>query len=140
MSKTTTQTAEKKPNLPGLPSFLTVGNGSRERSTRSKVGPEQLRKLFGWWDQAQPVFKETGAGDVGIPAIRLAEEFKLQPPTNGNSFRANLQRILDQMNLDGKTMFLSLRGAEGDKFKITPETMIWFHPVSANERASLGKK
>lgn len=140
MSKTTVQTPEKRPALAGLPSYLTVGTASRTRSSRGKVGPEQLRKMFAWWDAAQPSLKQLSARDVGLPASKLAEEFGLQPPTNGNSFRANLQRIFDQMNLDGKTMYLSLRGAEGEKFKVTDQTMVWFHPVPVSERARSGRK
>ena len=134
MPKPTAQATEKRPTIPGLPAFLVVGNGGRARTARSRVGPEQLRKLFDWWNAAQPSLKELSAQDIGIPAFKLAQEFGLQPPTNGNSFRANLQRIFDQMQSDGKTMFLSLRGAEGEKFRVTPGTMVWFHPVQSSER------
>jgi len=136
MAKTSPQTTEKKPTIPGLPGYLVVGNGGRSRSSRSKVGVEQLHKLFEWWDKAQPSLKQLSAQDIGIPALKLAEEFGMQPPTNGNSFRANLQRIFDEMSIDGQTMFLSLRGAGEDKFQVLPETMVWFHPVPAAERGS----
>ena len=134
MPKANPQATEKRAQLPGLPSFLTVGNGARTHSARSKVGPEQLRKLFDWWDTAQPSLKELSAQDIGIPALKLAQEFGMTPPSNGNSFRANLQRIFDGMNIEGETMFLSLRGAEGDRFKVTDKTMVWFHPVPVSER------
>jgi hypothetical protein len=134
--QTTAQLTERKPTIPGLPAYLIVGNGSRARSSRAKVGVEQLRKLFGWWTAAQPSLKQLSAQDIGIPALKLAEEFGMLPPMNGNSFRANLQRIFDELSIDGKTMFLSLRGAGEDKFRVLPETMVWFHPVPSAERGS----
>lgn len=140
MPKAATQAMEKRPNVPGLPSYLVVGTPSRARSSRTKIGIEQLRKLFDWWGRAQPSLKELSARDVGLPVIKLAEEFGMQSPSNGNSFRASLQRVFDQLNIDGKTMYLSLRGADGEKFKVTPETMVWFHPVPLSERSQSAKK
>jgi hypothetical protein len=46
MAKVITQTTEKKAQIPGLPAYLTVGTPARVRSSRTKIGPEQLRKLF----------------------------------------------------------------------------------------------
>jgi hypothetical protein len=139
MSKTTTQATEKRPTIPGLPSYLVVGTPNRARSSRTKIGIQQLRRMFEWWNSAQPTLKQLSARDVGLPATKLAEEFGLQSPTNGNSFRANVQRILDQLNIEGKTMYLSLRGTDGEKFKVTPETMVWFHPVAVSERSPVHK-
>lgn len=133
MPKAIPQASEKRPSVPGLP-FLAVGNASRARSARAKVQVEQLKKLFDWWNTAQPSLKQLSARDVGLPVFKLAAEFGLDVPTNGNSFRANLQRIFDGMSVDGKTMCLSLRGTEGDKFRVTDETMVWFHPVPIGDR------
>lgn len=140
MTKATVQTTEKRASTQGLPSFLTVGNVSRAQSTRSKVGEAQLRKLFEWWEISKPTMKELSVRNVGIQATKLAQEFGLNAPTNGNSFRANLQRVFDQLNFEGETMFLSLRGTEGEKFRVTPETTIWFHPVSSSERLPKAKQ
>lgn len=129
------QPSEKRPTVPGLP-FLAVGNASRTRSARTRVGVEQLKRLFDWWEAAQPSLKQLSARDVGLPAFKLAQELGLDQPTNGNSFRANLQRKLDELSVEGKTMFLSIRGTDGEKFKVTDETMVWFHPVSVGERKS----
>lgn len=134
MPKVTAESAEKRLTIPGLPGFLEVGNPARVRSARTKIGPEQLRKLFEWWSVAQPAMRQVGATAIGIPVLKLAQEFGLSQPTNGNSFRANLQRHFDQISVDGKTMFLSLRGADGDKFRVTEATRIYFHPVPISER------
>ncbi len=136
MPKTSTQATEKRATIPGLPSYLTVGTPTRVRSSRAKIGPEQLRKLFDWWSAAQTELKELKAEAVGIPVLKLAQEFGLQAPSNGNSFRANIQRIFDGMSVDGKTMYLCLRGAEGDKFRVTDQTMLWFRPVPVSERTT----
>ena len=135
MAKVAPQATEKRPTVPGLP-FLEVGNASRARTGRAKVGVEQLKKMFDWWNTAQPSLKQLSARDVGLPAYKLAQELGLDTPTNGNSFRANLQRKLDTLSVDGKTMFLSIRGTDGEKFKVSDETMVWFHPVSVSERKS----
>lgn len=113
---------------------MAVGNASRTRSARAKVGVEQPKRLFEWWYAAQPSLKQLSARDFGLPALKLAEQLGLDAPTNGNSFRANLQRKFDELNVDGKTMFLLVRGADGGKFKVTDETMVWFHPVAVSER------
>lgn len=133
MARVAPQATEKRPTVPGLP-FLAVGNASRTRPGRAKVGVEQLKRMFEWWDAAQPSLKQLSARDVGLPAFKLAQELGLDAPTNGNSFRANLQRKLDELSVDGKTMFLSIRGTDGEKFKVTDETMVWFHPVAISER------
>lgn len=133
MARVAPQATEKRPTVPGLP-FLAVGNASRTRSARAKVGVEQPKKLFEWWYAAQPSLKQLSARDFGLPALKLAEQLGLDAPTNGNSFRANLQRKFDELNVDGKTMFLLVRGADGGKFKVTDETMVWFHPVAVSER------
>jgi hypothetical protein len=140
MSKTTAHGQEKRPGITGLPAYFVAGTPERARSSRPKVGIEQLKKMFDWWEIATPTVKQSGARDVGLPASELAKEFGLAIPTNGNSFRANLQRILDDLNIGGRTMLLSLRGTEGDKFRVTPQTMVWFHPVPAIERAHSSKK
>lgn len=140
MPKTVLQAVEKKPAIPGLPPYLVVGTPTRARSPRSKIVIEHLQVLFEWWKAAQPTLRDLSARDVGIPALKLAEEFGLQPPSNGNSFRANLQRVFDKMNFEGKTMFLSIRETEGPKFKVTPTTMVWFHPVPVSERSQQVRK
>jgi hypothetical protein len=33
-------------------------------------------------------------------------------------------------------MLLSLRGAQGNRFRIAPRTMMWFHPVPVSERVA----
>jgi hypothetical protein len=134
MPKVTARTTDKKATIPGLPSYLVVGTASRGRSSRTKVGLEHLTKMFEWWNSAQPTLKAHSARDVGLPALKLAEECGLHRPRNGNSFRAKLQRQFDGMNIEGRTMYLSLRGAQGAKFRITPRTMVWFHPVPVSER------
>ena len=139
MPKGAPQASEKRSAIPALP-FLEVGNAGRARTGRAKIGVEQLKKLFSWWDAAQPSLKQLSARDVGLPAFKLAQELGLEQPTNGNSFRANLQRKLDKLSVDGKTMFLSLRGTDGEKFKVTEETMVWMHPVPVGERSQAGKK
>ncbi len=136
MPKVTVRATEKRPTIPGLPSYLVVGTASRGRSSRTKVGIEHLKKMFEWWNSAQPTLKQHSARDVGLPALKLAEECGLHPPRNGNSFRTNLQRQFDKMNIEGRTMYLSVRGAQGDKFRVTPRTMVWFHPVPVSERVA----
>ncbi len=89
MTKVAPQATGKRPTVPGLP-FLEVGNARRTRSTRTKVGVEQLKKLFERWSAAQPSLKQLSARDVGLPALHLAEELGLDAPTNGNSLRAIL--------------------------------------------------
>lgn len=117
-----------------IPTFLQVGGAGPSGRVRVKVGEQHLRKLFDWWNAMSPALKEKGGESVGVPALKLAEELGLQRPRNGNSFRANLQRQFDQQSIDGKTMFLSLRGAGEDRFEVLPTTMIWFQPVPASQR------
>ena len=131
------ESGETKPKS-ALPSFLVVGTAMGSRRSGVKIGREHVQKMLGWWQAAQPTLKETGSQDLGIPAVKLAEEFGLPTPTNGNSFRASLQRAFDQVSIDGKTVYLGLRGTEGEKFRVTKETMIWFHPVLVSERPKNG--
>lgn len=116
------------------PTFLQVVSAAPGGRSRAKVGEQHLRKLFEWWNAMAPSLKEHGGTAVSIPAFKLAEELGLPRPTNGNSFRANLQRQLDELAVDGKTMFLSLRGVGDEKFQVLPTTTIWFHPIDAVER------
>ena len=136
MRKTSPKSAESKT---GAPSFLEIGTQAPMRHARVKVGEEHLRKLFAWWEATEDARKQVGGETVGVPAFKLAEELGLQRPSNGNAFRANLQRRFDQLNVDGKTMFLSLRGAGENKFEVLPTTMVYFHPVPAAERSRLGR-
>ncbi len=126
-----TEVVESKPKAP---SFLQVGGSGPSGHARVKVGEAHLQKLFAWWNAMQPTLKEKGGESVGVTAFKLAEELGLQRPTNGNSFRANLQRQFDQLNIDGQTMFLSIRGVGDEKFKVLPTTMIWFQPVPSAQR------
>lgn len=128
---------ESTENKAKAPAFLQVGTGTGNGHQRVKVGEHHLRKLFDWWNAMAPALKEKGGESVGVPALKLAEELGLSPPTNGNSFRANLQRQFDQLSIEGRTMFLSLRGAGEEKFKVLPTTMIWFQPVLASHRVRL---
>lgn len=140
MPRETSQTTSKNASIPGLPSYITVGTASRTRSSRWRVGISQLTKMFEWWNAAQPALKEANARDVGLPALKLAEEFGLARPRNGNAFRANLQRHFDEMNIEGRTMLLSLQRARRDKLRVTTRTMIWFHPVPVSERLTSRRK
>ena len=124
----------QKPSTPELPNFLVVGTPSRATMNGGmSLGEERLRKLLNWYDLATPQLKESGHHDLGVPAVKLALELGMKVPKNGNSFRASLQHQLDQVSVDGRTVYLALRGA-GEKFEVTDETMIWFHPVSPEER------
>jgi hypothetical protein len=116
------------------PAFLQVGAQLPGAQPRVRLGEQHLRKMFDWWNVMAPTLREKGGESIGIPALRLAEELGLRRPTNANSFRANLQRSFDKLSIDGRTMFLALRGAGSDKFELLPETTIWFRPVSASER------
>jgi hypothetical protein len=131
MPKASQKRAEPKAEAP---SFLEIGTQAPMRHARVKVGEQHLQKLFGWWEATEDARKQIGGETVGVPAFKLAEELGLQRPRNGNSFRANLQRQFDQLSIDGETMFLSLRGAGENRFEVLPTTMVYFHPVSANER------
>lgn len=135
MPKAAAESVETKPKAPA---FLQVGVSNGTGRARVKVGEQHLRKLFDWWNAMAPALKEKGGDAVGVPALKFAEELGLSRPSNGNSFRANLQRVFDDLNIDGKTMFLSLRGAGENRFEVLPTTMIWFHPVAAAERRPLG--
>ena len=138
MPKASPKSAEPKTEMP---SFLRIGSQvASTYRTRVKVGEQYLRKLFDWWAATEDARKQVGGETVGVPVIKLAEELGLQRPTNGNSFRANLQRQLDWLSVDGKTMFLSLRGAGENKFEVLPSTMVYFHPVPASERSPLARR
>ncbi len=117
----------------GLPEFLVVGQAKGGRRN-GHIGQEHLSKLFDWWNSAQAYLKETGLADLDVPALKLASEFGLGAPTNGHSFRGNLQRPFDELEVEGKTMFVSLRGCPRPKFKVEKDTMVWFRTVPIRER------
>ncbi len=120
----------------GLPDFLVVGQ-ARAGRRNGHITVDHLRKMLGWFEAADPQLKETGSTDLGIPATKLAEELGLSAPKNGNSFRGSLQKAFDSLEVDGKTIFLSLRGCPGPKFVVSRETVLWFHPIARSERVKV---
>ncbi len=119
MPKKSENTSEsQKPNTTELPNFLVVGTPAHAtKNGGMSIGEERLRKLLGWYDLAKQQLKEAGHQDLGIPALKLASELGMTVPKNGNSFRASLQHQFDQIAVDGRTVYLALRGA-GENFEV----------------------
>lgn len=116
-----------------LPDFVSVGTLTKN-GHRSSVALERLKKMLAWWNVGQPALKQNGGNALSISAYKLADEFGMKRPSNGNSFRGSLQLMFDAVEVEGLTMFVSLRGSPAPDFRVTDETTIWFRAVASSER------
>jgi hypothetical protein len=98
----------------------------RERQRTAYGGGEEDGK-----GRSQRVLPRSPAGHT------LRERNWMKPHHRSRRGREPVPLGASQMrSIDGKTMYLGLRRGEGEKFRVTDETELWFPPVPVSDRVA----
>ena len=138
--------ADKRQRLQDIQEVSAPMPASRRRGGRhtSIDYPRLAEKLMQVYDEKKKKKDEwlrVGANRVGLKLSAFCNSIGRPLPNNVNSFnvnsfRAGIQRQLDKISIDGRSVVLGYSNVVRGTFRPTENTMILWHVVPSSERMS----